>query len=145
MNDALSMSLLTRVAAAAVIWGAVAASPSPVWQVRGEGWGTPAADDTSVYFTTKNHEVVAVDLDTGRERWRAVTDEPGADTFGYGTKVAGSVVAAGDYAVVAFDRATGARKWRFDPAEGHAPGETDILHPSDRIGDGIAITDRATL
>jgi outer membrane protein assembly factor BamB len=113
---------MLRVMAAAALTGAVAASPQIAWHLQDDGWGTPAADETSVYFTTRRHEVVAVDSHTGRERWRTDTNEPGNDTLGYGVVVAGSVVAAGDYSVVAFDRATGNVKWRFDPTEGHAPG-----------------------
>jgi outer membrane protein assembly factor BamB len=122
MMSILPASVLFRVVAATVLVGAVAAPPPIVWHVRDEGWGTPAADEASVYFTTRRHGVVAVDINTGRERWRADTNEPGGETLGFGAVVAGSVVAVSDYSVIAFDRATGAFRWRFDPTEGHAPG-----------------------
>jgi outer membrane protein assembly factor BamB len=115
-------SVLLRVMAATVLAGAVAKPPPVVWHLRDEGWGTPAADESTVYFTTRRHEVVAVDINTGRERWRADTNEPGDYTLGFGAVVAGSVVAVSDYSVIAFDRATGALRWRFDPTEGYAPG-----------------------
>lgn len=51
-------------------------------------------------------------------RWRAATGEPGDTTAGQRAAVAGSVVVVGDDALVAFDRATGARRWRFAPRDG---------------------------
>jgi outer membrane protein assembly factor BamB len=122
MIHSLAGSALLRVLGAAVLAGTAAVEPRVLWHVRGEGWGTPAAEATTVYFVTKNHEVVAFDIDSGRERWRADTDEPGSETLGFGAVVAGTVVAVGDYNVIAFDRATGALRWRFAPTDGYAPG-----------------------
>jgi outer membrane protein assembly factor BamB len=122
MIHALAGHALIRVLGAAALVGAAALEPRVLWHVRGEGWGTPAAESTTVFFTTKNHEVVALDIDTGRERWRADTNEPGSETLGFGAIVSGTVVAVGDYNVIAFDRATGARRWRFAPTDGYAPG-----------------------
>ncbi len=122
MIHPLAASSLLRVLAAAALAGAAAVEPRVLWHVRGEGWGTPAAESTSVYFATKNHQVVALDVETGRERWRADTNEPGNETFGFAVVLAGSVVVVGDYNVVAFDRTTGAFRWRFDPTDGYGPG-----------------------
>ena len=103
---------------------AVATRPAPVvvWRIGGEGHGRPAVDGGSVYFLTSRHEVIALDAARGTERWRANTNEPGNATEGSAVVVAGPVVVAGDYNLVAFDRITGAFRWRFVPAIGYAPG-----------------------
>lgn len=95
---------------------------SPLWHVAGEGWGTPAADAATAYFLAKAHEVVALDAATGAERWRARTGETGPTTAGSLLLLAGDVVVAGDYNVMAFDRRDGALRWRFTPADGYGPG-----------------------
>jgi len=68
------------------------------------------------------HDVIALDATRGTDRWRQNTNEPGATTEGSAVVVAGPVVVAGDYNLVAFDRITGAFRWRFVPAVGFAPG-----------------------
>lgn len=101
---------------------ATSPAPEPIWQVPGEGWGRPAVDAGTVYFLSKRHEVVAIDAATARVRWRQGTGEPGERTFGSSVVVSGGVVAAGDYNVIAFDRETGAVRWRFAPNDGYGPG-----------------------
>jgi outer membrane protein assembly factor BamB len=96
--------------------------PRLVWQVPGEGRGTPALDVSTAYFLTKRHGVVAIQRRTGRVRWQQSTGEPGLTTAGTQVSVAGDLVVAGDYNVIAFDRADGAIRWRFVPAEGYGPG-----------------------
>ena len=93
-----------------------------VWRVPGEGHGRPATDGSVVYFLSKHHEVVAVDARSGGVRWRQSTGEPDASTVGSAVVIAGASVVAGDYNLVAFDRTTGAIRWRFVPVIGHAPG-----------------------
>ncbi len=95
---------------------------SPLWRVDGEAWGSPAIHGSTVYFLTKTHEVVALDADTGTERWRARTGESGPTTSGSALFVAGDEVVAGDYNVMAFDRRDGALRWRFTPTDGYGPG-----------------------
>jgi len=97
-------------------------SPLVVWHVDGAGHGRPAIDGGSVYFLSNRHEVVALDASKGTERWRQNTNEPGATTEGSAIVVAGPVLVAGDYNLVAFDRITGEFRWRFIPAIGFAPG-----------------------
>lgn len=96
--------------------------PRLVWHVAGEGRGTPALDVSTAYFLSKHHEVIAVHRRTGAERWRRQTGEPGLTTAGSTLVVAGDVVIAGDYNVVAFDRADGGLRWRFSPIDGYGPG-----------------------
>src|SRR5262245_56265298 len=111
-------------AAFLVLQAAVVPKPAPlvVWHVEGAGHGRPAIDGGSVYFLSSRHEVVALDASNGSQRWRASTNEPGSATEGSAVVVAGQVVVAGDYNLVAFDRITGAFRWRFIPAIGYAPG-----------------------
>jgi len=98
------------------------AQPSVVWRVEGAGHGRPAVDGGAVYFLTSRHEVIALDATSGSQRWRQNTLEPGSATEGSAVVVAGEVVVAGDYNLVAFDRITGVFRWRFVPAIGYAPG-----------------------
>lgn len=95
---------------------------SPLWHVEGQGWGTPAADASTVYFLAKTHEVIALDGGTGARRWSAHTGEPGAATSGSTLFLVGDLVIAADYNVLAFDRRDGALRWRFTPVDGYAPG-----------------------
>src|SRR5215813_6279528 len=97
-------------------------APHVVWRVNGTGHGRPAIDGGSVYFLSSRHEVVALDAAKGIERWRQNTNEPGNSTEGSAVVVAGPVVVAGDYNLVAFDRISGEFRWRFVPAIGFAPG-----------------------
>jgi outer membrane protein assembly factor BamB len=97
-------------------------TPMMAWHVDGEGRGRPAIDGGSVYFLSKRHEVLALDSSKGTLRWRQNTNEPGDSTEGSAVVVAGPVVVAGDYNLVAFDRITGEFRWRFIPAIGYAPG-----------------------
>jgi outer membrane protein assembly factor BamB len=98
------------------------APPAIVWRVDGAGHGRPAVDGGAVYFLSSRHEVIALDATKGTQRWRQNTLEPGSATEGSAIVVAGDVVVAGDYNLVAFDRITGAFRWRFVPAIGYAPG-----------------------
>lgn len=97
-------------------------APTLLWQRTEQGHGRPALDDHSVYFLTRDHSVIALEAATGALRWRQTTGEPGEVTVGSAVVSAGPVVVAGDYNLVAFDRATGRRRWHFVPAVGHAPG-----------------------
>lgn len=92
------------------------------WTVPGAAVGSPAADDTTAFFLSMSHEVVAIDAASGRVRWRRPTSESGYGGTGASVVVAGSVLVVGDYNLVAFDRRTGAERWRFVPTEGYGPG-----------------------
>jgi outer membrane protein assembly factor BamB len=90
--------------------------------VEGRGHGRPAVGSGIVYFLSARHEVRAFDAPTGRALWTASTGEPGTVTGGSAVVLSGDTVVAGDYNLVAFDRRTGAFRWRFVPAIGYAPG-----------------------
>ena len=98
--------------------------PVPDWVVAGEGRGTPAVDETRVYFLSRHHRLVAVERDTGSLLWSAstTTAEQTAVTMGSRVVVGGETVVAGDEDLVAFARATGVFRWRFSPWTGASPG-----------------------
>lgn len=96
--------------------------PAPFWRVAGEGRGRPAVDGSRVYFLSKRHEVLAVDARTGAVLWKQHTGEPGSATFGFGVVLSNDVVAAGDIDLIAFDRESGAMRWRFVPEDGYGVG-----------------------
>jgi outer membrane protein assembly factor BamB len=98
------------------------AVPRRIWHVPEPGRGGPAADETSAYFLSKAHEVLAVDSASGHVRWRRKTLEEGEAQSGAALLVAGESLIVGDYNLLAFDRRTGGLRWRFVPAEGYGPG-----------------------
>src|SRR5215207_2415673 len=87
--------------------------PAIRWQVPLPGWGEPAADASAAYFLTRDHDVVAVDIETGTVRWRSTTGGAGDVPTGTTVRVAASRVIVGDGGIVALDRASGRRIWRF--------------------------------
>ena len=95
---------------------------APYWHLKGEGWGRPAADATTVYFLSKDHRVLAIDAGTGTIRWQRPTGGSGPNPNGATVLVSGQNVVAGDYDIFAFDRMTGAPRWRFAPANGYGAG-----------------------
>src|SRR5262245_14119705 len=94
----------------------------PVWNIQGDSHGAPAADLATAYFLDAHHQVVAIDIATARIVWKSATGEPGRSTLGNTIRVAEDLVVAGVYNVIAFDRASGERRWRFEPREGYGPG-----------------------
>jgi outer membrane protein assembly factor BamB len=98
------------------------AVPRRIWHVPEPGRGGPAADDTTAYFLSTAHEVLAVDIATGVVRWRRKTLEEGDALSGAALLVDGESVIVGDYNLLAFNRRTGGLRWRFVPADGYGPG-----------------------
>ncbi|MGD9904733.1 MAG: PQQ-binding-like beta-propeller repeat protein [Vicinamibacterales bacterium] len=120
--------LVAALLVAPVASGARAGAPAPLWHVPGAARGTPAFDGTTAYFLNRDREVVAIDADSGRVRWRTgtgVTSEDdifGATTAGTTVTLAGPLVVAGDWDIVAFDRASGRRQWTYRAPDGDGPG-----------------------
>ncbi len=92
-----------------------------VWQVPGEGRGTPALVGHTAFFLSKHHELVAIDVRSGQVKWRRETRGPGATTAGTSVVATPTTVIAGDGDVVAFTHA-GAERWRFASEEGGNAG-----------------------
>lgn len=87
-----------------------------LWTSPGAAFGQPAADDSTVFFGTTAHELIAVDRGTGERRWRAQTTVYDSRTlFGDNVLLVGNYAIFGDYVVTAFDRRSGQRRWTFDP------------------------------
>src|SRR6476659_684708 len=95
---------------------------TPRWQVVAAGRGQPAVRGDTAWFLTRTHDVLAVDVGTGRLRWRRSTGEPGDETLGSSVVAVDDRIVAGDYALLAMDARTGQRLWRFEPSDGYGPG-----------------------
>jgi outer membrane protein assembly factor BamB len=98
-----------------------------LWTAGGEVSGQPATDGPNIYYGTRDHQVVAVNRETGIVLWQSRTDAPTPKTLnGQNIVLAAGNVIFGDYSIYAFDPATGSRRWVFDPQAqgipGYAPG-----------------------
>jgi outer membrane protein assembly factor BamB len=102
--------------------GIDATRPPPVWHLAIAGRGTPVSDEASVYFVTEEHELIAVCARDGTIGWRTRIGEATTAISGSSLVLSGPLVIAGDYDVVAFERSTGAIRWRFHPEDGYGPG-----------------------
>jgi outer membrane protein assembly factor BamB len=112
-----------------------ASAPTRIWHVPEPGRGGAAADDSSAYFLSKTHEVIAVDRATGQVRWRRQTLQDEDLVSRVSVLVSGDAVVVGDYNLLAFHRTTGGLRWRFVPADGYGPGVyLGVVH------DGVALT-----
>ncbi len=132
VSTAPSLGLLITAAGlcAGALVGAVSAStqgeyspaPVPIWSVDGPAWGRPVADASTTFALSKQHEVVAMDAETGRVRWRHRTALRDDVMSGRRVLLAGPVVVAGDYDIYGLNREDGTLRWRFSPLDGYAPG-----------------------
>jgi len=86
--------------------------------------GQPAFDGATVFFTSRQHRVVAVNAETGAVVWTAETGgAAGTETLSdAGCVIAGDLVACGDDDIVAFKRTDGTRVWRYHATLGFGPG-----------------------
>lgn len=116
-------------------WASPPLPPTPTvrWQLGFPGWGEPAADDDAAYFLTRNHEVLSVDAATGGIRWRIGTGGTGDVPSGTHVRLTVDQVFVGDGGIVAVDRVSGRRRWRFDAPDGDDAGvflgaaDTDLV------------------
>lgn len=98
------------------------AGPSTVWRQAYHGWGEPATGGGTAYVLTRTHDVLALDAATGEPRWRGFTGGTGEVPLGSAVRLTTTLAIAGDDSIVAFDRVTGRRVWRFRPSGGASPG-----------------------
>jgi outer membrane protein assembly factor BamB len=127
-----------------------AADGSERWQVDlAENPQTPAVVDGTLYVLTYSldrlNELVALDVRTGEREWAVGRFE---EAFGDLTATDDAVYAAVDEAVVAFDSATGERRWRTPfPDAGSTHGPVTVV--DDRVvvpdaGGSVVALDAAT-
>jgi outer membrane protein assembly factor BamB len=102
--------------------GPVPARPLPAQIHPSPGWGVPAADQSAVYYLTRDHRLLSVDQVSGGVRWIGHLAAAGKTMGGTVVLVDDSVVVAGDFDLFAFDRVTGERRWVFSPAVGYGVG-----------------------
>ena len=111
-----------------------ARSGQVLWQFRAGGafYSSPALQNGTVYIGALDGFVYAVHAVSGQLRWRSSADDPGAKIWSSPLVVNGLVIvgAASTLSekpkipgvVLAFDAATGARRWRTWSEPGAAPG-----------------------
>lgn len=76
-------------------------------------------DSTTAYFSTPDHQVYALNKQSGAVRWIARSLEPSEGyTFGRSVMKAGPVVILCDLLLYAFDATTGALRWSFGTRQG---------------------------
>jgi outer membrane protein assembly factor BamB len=119
--------------------GCLSDAPSPneprpaavIWQASVRAMGPPAVDENSVYFSTRDHTLAAVNRATGAIRWIASSgisgDPPARDT----PVRAADVIVFGDEYLFGFEPGTGKLRWTFgkggglEPRVGIYPFKTD--------------------
>lgn len=123
-----------------------------IWRSPVPALGPPALDDDAAYFALRDHRIAAVDRGTGDVRWIGRSGQVGDFVITQFSPVrAADVVVFGDWALYAFDAATGALRWRFGeqdargPGSGEYPFKTDgtVIYAGSVIGSVFAI-DAAT-
>lgn len=103
-----------------------------LWDAGVPTLGPPALDDSTVYFSTRNHSLIAVRRATGQVKWQAYCCINGDwRSIEPSPVVGGNIVAYGDADLVAFSAAHGVRLWLFDKVDGTyanagiVPAQTD--------------------
>lgn len=90
-----------------------------IWRRAGyDNRSTPLADDTSVYFLGRDHQVTALDKDSGRVRWSVVLPVQRGQTVGFGGRLVNGKLILGDQDIFAVDTRDGTILWRFAPPAG---------------------------
>src|SRR6476661_14048 len=132
-------AILTLVASTVLACGEPSgpgSSDRVVWKVPGGSVAAPATSNGSVYFLTVNHALLALDAGTGAKRWESIAGSGTGFPRGKNLLIVGENVIVPDEAVYAFDRATGARGWVFQPASGDMPGRFLIASDGARVYTG---------
>jgi outer membrane protein assembly factor BamB len=113
-----AVTALPSSAAPARMWSSPSAlqgrMPRLVWHVPGAGRGTPAMRGGTVYFLSRDHEVVAIAANSGAVRWRSRTPGTGAATNGSVLAFAGPRLIVADDGLAGYDSETGRLIWSRD-------------------------------
>lgn len=122
-----------------------------IWQANITALGPPAIDENSVYFSTRDHTLVAINRADGSTRWVAHSGISGAPPARDTPVRSADVVVFGDEYLFGLEPATGARRWVFgttggiEPRVGIYPFRTDgtFIYAGSVVGAVFAI-DAAT-
>ena len=108
---ALTRHDLTNSAHAPLSTAGIAGQLKWKFQTTASFTSSPTSDGKTVYATTGEGRVLALDAETGAIRWQAATTGP----MDASPVVAGDFVYVGlrDYRIIALDRATGQLRWEF--------------------------------
>lgn len=107
-----------------------------LWKMPGGSAAAPAVSSGNVYFLTVNHTLLALDATSGAKRFESAAGSGAGFPPGKNVVVVGENVIVPDDAVYAFDRASGARRWAFQPASGDMPGRFLIATDGARVYTG---------
>jgi outer membrane protein assembly factor BamB len=92
-----------------------------LWQAQVNALGPPALDDQSVYFSTRDHSLAAVNRATGDVRWIAYSGVSGNPPARDTPVRAADVVVFGDEYLFGLELANGTRRWVFGKSGGQEP------------------------
>jgi outer membrane protein assembly factor BamB len=94
-----------------------------VWHItQYPGQGTPGYQGDLVYFSARDHSVVAVNRESGDIVWATKLPVALPSYYGTGLVVTGGAVVVGDQDVFGLDLLSGQILWRFAPAGVLKPG-----------------------
>lgn len=98
-----------------------------LWRVEGRGSeSTPSEDSATVFFSTRDHELLALDKTSGAVRWRRSIARTSLFPYGIHTIVAGDIAALGHLDVYGFQRGTGDPAWTFRAPDGDTAAITTL-------------------
>ena len=94
-----------------------------VWHIADyPGRGTPGHHGDLVYFAARDHNVVAVECESGEVAWSTKLPVALPSYYGTGLVVTGGAVVVGDQDVFGLDLLSGQILWRFAPSGVLNPG-----------------------
>lgn len=98
-----------------------------LWRVEGRGSeSTPSEDSATVFFSTRDHELLALDKTSGAVRWRRSITRTSLFPYGIHTVVAGDIAVLGHLDVFGFERGSGNPAWTFSAPDGDEAAITTL-------------------
>lgn len=127
------LTLITTILASLLLAACRGDSPTgsradrTLWRVEGRGWdSTPSEDSATVFFSTRDHELLALAKASGAVRWRRSIARTSLFPYGIRTIVAGDIAALGHLDLYGFDRRTGDPAWSFRAPDGDSAAITTL-------------------